>query len=140
MRFSIEEMEAAFTEINEHANPLLAFLGALSGALPAIMVYFLFMEMGGVLLILMLFSPLLIGYFARFVGRTYKAKHRVAVGFVGVTVYILGCVLLGMNPLMYLLVPVAFGVAMSTAKIKLYRVHEWAIEWEKNGKLFKNKA
>lgn len=140
MRFSIEEMEAAFTEINEHANPLLAFLGALSGSLPAIMVYFLFTEMGGVLLVLMFLSPLIIGYFARFVGRTYKAKHRLAVGFVGATVYILGCVIFGMNPLMYLLVPVAFGIAMSTAKIKLYRVHEWAIEWEQNGKLFKKEA
>ena len=55
MRFSIEEMEAAFTEINEHANPVLAFLGALSGSLPAIMVYFLFMEMSGVLVILMFY-------------------------------------------------------------------------------------
>lgn len=140
MRFSIEEMEAAFTEINEHANPVLAFLGALSGSLPAIMVYFLFMEMSGVLVILMFLSPWIIGYSARFVGRTYKAKHRIAVGFVGATVYIFGCILFAMNPLMYLLVPVAFGIAMSTAKIKLYRVHEWAIEWQQNGKLFKNEA
>ncbi|MEM5550066.1 hypothetical protein WNY63_04905 [Pseudoalteromonas neustonica] len=140
MRFSIEEMEAAFTEINEHANPKLALLGALSGSLPAIAVYFLFMEMGGLLLIMLFLSPLIIGYFARFVGRTYKVKHRISVGVIGALVYIIGCILLGLGPLYYLLVPVAFGVAMTTAKIKLYRVHEWAIEWEENGKLFKNKS
>ena len=135
MRFSQEEMLEALDEINKKQKPLLAFFAALVGAIPAVALYFFFAQIGGVLYVMLAIPPAIVGLFARFVGRTYKAKHRVSVGAVGVLVHIIGCVLLEFNPLIYLLTPVAFGVAMVVAKIKLERVHEWALDQESTGLL-----
>jgi hypothetical protein len=43
--------------------------------------------------------------------------------------------LLGLSPLIYLLTPVAFGISMYLAKIKLEAVHIWAIKQEELGQL-----
>jgi hypothetical protein len=139
LRFSQEEMLEALDEINKNQKPLLAFFAALVGAVPAIVLYFFFAQMGGVLYIMLALPPALVGLFARFVGRTYKAKHRISVGFVGALVHVIGCVLLEFNPLIYLLTPVAFGIAMVVSKIKLDRVHEWALDQEETGLLNTNK-
>ncbi len=135
MRFTNEEMEAAYTEINEKADPKRAFGGALAGVIPALVLYFIFAMMGGLLWVMLALPPMVIGFFARFVGRTYKHKHRLPVGAVGAIVHVLGCFLLGLNPMAYLLAPVAFGIAMVTAKIKLYRVHIWALDMAEQGKI-----
>jgi uncharacterized membrane protein HdeD (DUF308 family) len=139
LRFSKEEMLEALDEINKNQKPLLAFLAALVGAVPAIALYFFFAQMGGVLYVMLAIPPALVGVFARFVGRTYKAKHRISVGFIGALVHVIGCVLLEFNPLIYVLTPVAFGIAMVVSKIKLERVHEWALDQEATGLLNTNK-
>ena len=91
--------------------------------------------MGSVLYLMLALPPAVVGLFARFTGRTYKAKHRIIIGVVGAIVHIGGCILLGLNPLIYLLTPVAFFISMHLAKIKLGRVQLWAIKQEELGQL-----
>jgi VIT1/CCC1 family predicted Fe2+/Mn2+ transporter len=139
LRYSNEEMEKALAEINRNQKPVLAFFASLVGAVPAIAMYFFFAQMGGVLYLMLALPPAFVGLFGRFVGRTYKIKHRVSVGIVGAFVHIIGCLLLQFNPLIYLLTPVAFLIAMSVAKIKLERIHSLAILQADLGKLNANK-
>ena len=84
---------------------------------------------------MLVLPPAVVGLFARFTGRTYKTKHRLLIGAVGAIVHIAGCMLLGLSPLIYLLTPVAFGISMYLAKIKLEAVHIWAIKQEELGQL-----
>lgn len=91
--------------------------------------------MGSVLCLMLALPPAAVGLFARFTGRTYKAKHRIIIGVVSAIVHIAGCILLGLNPLIYLLTPVAFFISMHLAKIKLGRVQLWAIKQEELGQL-----
>ena len=135
MRYSNEEMENAFAEINRNQKSVLAFIASLIGAVPAIGMYFFFAQMGGVLYLMLALPPAIVGLFARFVDRTYKAKHRISVGIVGALVHVAGCLLLQFNPLIYLLTPVAFFIAMSVAKIKLEHIHGLAIIQASLGKL-----
>ncbi|RVT48176.1 hypothetical protein EMM73_02470 [Rheinheimera sediminis] len=135
MRYSNEEMENALAEINRNQKPVLAFIASLIGAVPAMGMYFFFAQMGGVLYLMLALPPAFVGLFARFVGRTYKAKHRISVGIVGALVHVAGCLLLQFNPLIYLLAPVAFFIAMSVAKIKLKHIHGLAIIQANLGKL-----
>lgn len=139
MRYSNEEMEGALAEINSNQKPVLAFFASLVGAVPAIAMYLFFAQMGGAIYLMLAVPPAFIGLFARFVGRTYKAKHRIPVGIVGAFVHIIGCLLLQFSPLIYLLTPVAFMIAMSVAKIKLERIHSQAILQADLGKLNVNK-
>lgn len=55
--------------------------------------------MGSVLYLMLALPPAVVGLFARFTGRTHKAKHRIIIGVVGAIVHIAGCILLGLNPL-----------------------------------------
>ena len=128
MKYSKEEMIAALNDINKNQKPVLAFFASIVGAIPAIALYFFFAQMGGLLYIFLALPPLIVGFFARYVGRTYKAKHRISIGVVGALVHIVGCFLLQLSPLAYLLTPVAFGIAMSVAKIKLEYIHELALD------------
>jgi len=128
LRYSKEEMIAALDEINKNQKPGLAIAASLVGAIPAIAIYFFFAQMGGLLYVFLALPPAIVGFFARYVGRTYQSKHRIPVGVVGAIVHITGCILLGLNPLIYVLTPVAFGIAMSVAKIKLEYIHELALD------------
>lgn len=139
MRYSKEEMERALAEINSNQKPVLAFFASLIGAMPAITMYLFFAQMGGAIYLMLVLPPAFVGLFARFVGRTYKIKHRISVGIVGASVHVIGCLLLLFNPLIYLLTPVAFVIAMSVAKIKLERIHSDAILHADLGKLNANK-
>ena len=137
MRFSKQEMQEALNEISQNEKPLMAIVGALIGAVPAIAMYYYFSKMGGVLSVMLAIPPFIVGIFSRFMGCTYRFKHRVPAGIVGAIVHVIGCLLLGFNPLVYLLTPVAFAIDLITAKIKLAAVHEWAIDQKNFGILDK---
>ena len=139
MRYTIEEMESAYSYINKNAKPLLAFIGALTGLIPAFGLYFLYSDMGAILWVMLALPPLVIGLFSKFVGRTYKATHRISVGVVGALVHLAGCYMFQLNPIAYLMVPVAFVISMTSAKIKLDRVHHAAILQADLGKINTNK-
>ncbi|AQS37348.1 hypothetical protein Sps_02190 [Shewanella psychrophila] len=135
MRYKQEEMEEAYAEISQNENPKGAIFGALIGALPAMLLYFVFALIGGHFILLLALPPTVIGIFSRFVGRTYRHKHRLPVGAIGALAHIVGCALLGSSPLLYLLTPLAFFISMSVAKIKLKEVHDWAIYQADLGRL-----
>jgi hypothetical protein len=127
VRYELEEMEDAYAEISKNENPKGAIFGALVGAIPAMLLYYVFALMGGHFILLLALPPALIGLFSRFVGRTYRHKHRLAVGAIGALIHIIGCALLSGSLLLYLLAPLAFYISMTVAKIRLKEVHEWAI-------------
>lgn len=135
LKYSTEELEAALAEVNKNANPIYAFIGAVIGALPAIAVFFFYGEMGAVFYIMLALPPLIIGFFAKYTGRTYEISHRISVGVVGAIVHILCCYLFQASPLIYLLAPAAFAIAFTTAKVKLDEIQNWAVAEAKFGKL-----
>lgn len=135
MKYSIEELEVAFAEVSKNSNPLYAFVGAVIGALPGLALFFLFGEMGGALFIMLALPPIMIGLFAKFIGRTYEVKPRISVGIVAAALHVLGCYLIGFGPIIYLLTPVAFAVAFTFAKVKLEGIHASAVTAAEFGKL-----
>ncbi|GAB4196045.1 MAG: hypothetical protein Tsb002_29100 [Wenzhouxiangellaceae bacterium] len=135
MRFSDEEMANSLIELKKNASPAYGFFAALFALIPAISMYFLFAHMGGALYIMLAIPPAIVGLAARFVGRCYKVKHRLPVGFLGAVVHLVGCYLLQLNPILYLMTPVAFAISVNVSKVKLERVHIWALNQEELGKL-----
>ncbi|MDP5143937.1 hypothetical protein ORJ00_14410 [Rheinheimera baltica] len=140
MRYSIEEMQDAYDEINRKERPLVAFGGALGGALPAAALYFLFAQIGGIFLPMLLMPAAVIGIFARYTGFPYRLKPRIPIGILAMVFHFAGCWLLQLNPFVYLLGPVCAGVAISVSKVKLSRVQEFAIGRAEIGKLGPNKS
>jgi LytS/YehU family sensor histidine kinase len=140
VRYELEEMEEAYAEISKNQKPKGAIFGALVGAVPALLLYYVFALIGGHFILLLALPPALIGLFSRLVGRTFRHKHRLPVGVIGALVHIIGCALLSSSLLLYLLAPLAFYISMTVAKIRLKEVHEWAIYQADLGKLNINKA
>ncbi len=91
--------------------------------------------MGGAFYIMLALPPLMVGFAAKFIGRTYSMKHRMAVGLVGVLVHILGCYLLQVSPIIYILAPVAFAIAFTAARVKLEPIQSHALASAKFGKI-----
>ncbi|WP_152614540.1 hypothetical protein [Pseudoalteromonas luteoviolacea] len=139
MRFSEKEMISALIELKENEKTCLWLLCCIFFFDPAVSMYFLFAEIGGALFIMLAIPPAVVGFAARFVGRSYKLKHRLPVGCLGALVHLVGCYLLSFNPFIYLMAPVAFVISASVAKVKLERVHIWALDQEELGKINTNK-
>ncbi|RUO29573.1 hypothetical protein [Aliidiomarina soli] len=135
MKYSIEEMQHAYAELNKKERPLAAFFGAIGGALPVAALYLLFGEMGGVLAVMLLLPPVVIGLFARYTGFPYRLKVRLPIGLIAMILHIAGCWLLQLNPLLYLLAPVCAGIAISMSKVKLSKLQDLAIDRAKMGGL-----
>lgn len=139
MRYSMDEMQEAYDELNRKERPIVAFGGAIGGALPASALYFLFGQMGGVFLLMLLLPAAVIGLFARYTGFPYRLRPRLPIGLLAMVLHFAGCWLLQLNPLVYLLGPVCAGVAISVSKVKLSRVQEFALGQAEVGKLSPNK-
>ncbi|ALO42768.1 hypothetical protein PP2015_2271 [Pseudoalteromonas phenolica] len=139
LRFSEDEMVSALIALRENEKPVYGFFAAFFALIPAVSMYFLFADMGGALYVMFAIPPAMVGFAARFVGRSYKFKHRLPVGFLGVFAHLVGCYLLSLNPFLYLMAPVAFVISASVAKVKLERVHIWALDQEEMGKINTNK-
>ena len=135
MRYTQEEMQLAYDDISRKTKPMGAIFGALVGVIPALALYLFFSVIGGHYLLLLIIPPAVIGFFARFVGRTYKLSHRIPVGLIGAIVHIIGCYIMGGSVIVYALTPVAFGISVIVAKTKLEEVHEWALYQAEIGKL-----
>lgn len=139
MRYSMEEMQVAYDELNRKERPFVAFGGAIGGALPASALYLLFALLGGVFLFMLLVPAAVIGLFARYTGFPYRLKARIPIGLLAMLLHCVGCWLLQLNPLAYLLGPVCAAVAISASKVKLSRVQEFAIGQAEIGKLSPDK-
>lgn len=135
MKYSLEEMEEALKQLDANAKPMLGLTGALIGFMPAIAVLWVMAHMQLILIVMLAIPPFIIGYFAKFLGRCYRAKHRLAAATLGAICHVIGCYLLGISILFYILTPVAFAVAMVTAKIKLQDIHELAFIQKDLGKI-----
>ena len=135
MRYSKEEMEAALQKLNQKQKPVFGLLGALIGAFVGFVIYMLIAEMGGAIILMLAVPPAAVGFFARFTGQMFKLKYRLPVGIIGGVLHIIGCYMLGLNPLFYLFTPVAFGIAITLSKITLERIHVLAITQQEMGKL-----
>ncbi len=131
-------MQQALAELNQNAKPIMALVGELIGSTAAMMMYYYFAKMKTVLIIMLAIPPFIVGVFSRFMGCTYKLKHRLPAGILAAIVHMTGCWFMGVNPLFYLLTPVAFAIAFIVAKVKLEPVHDWAIDQDKYGQLYKN--
>lgn len=135
----MEEMQSAYNELNRKEQPFIAFGGAIGGTFPAIALYFLFGYIGGIFWFMLLFPAAVIGVFARYTGFLYRFKPRIPIGLLAMALHFGWCWLLQLNPLVFLLGPVCAGVAISTAKVKLTRVQDLAIDHAKFGRLNSNK-
>ena len=137
-KYSLGEMQVALIQLNARANPTLAFCGALAGFLPAIVVYWVMVHMGGIYDEFLLIPPFIIGFTARYVGRCYKTKHRIPAATLGIIGHLIGCYLLELNLVYYILTPVAFAAVMITARTPLHEIHELALVQEDMGRLRNN--
>ena len=135
MKYSTDEMQNAYNEMAQKERPILAFVGAIAGSLPAAALYFLMGQMGGVFLLMLLLPAAVIGIFARFTGFPYRLKPRLVIGALAFILHILGCWALQLNPLAYLLAPACAGVAIITSKVKLSRIQEFTLGQVEIGKL-----
>ncbi|MEM7422051.1 MAG: hypothetical protein AAF364_20415 [Pseudomonadota bacterium] len=135
MRFTDEEMIAALQELNAKQKPMQGLFGAIIGAFVGFVFYLFISQMGAAIIIMLAVPPASIGLFARFTGQMYSLKYRLPVGAIGALLHIFGCYMLGLTPLAYILTPVAFIIAVTLSKVKLERVHIWAISQEEIGKL-----
>lgn len=135
LRYTKQELEDAFGELNSQESPLTGFLAVLIASVPVLFIYMFFSQMTVILLIFLAVPPLLIGYAAQFGGRCYKIKHRLPIGFLSAFTFILGCIVLNVHPLYFLLAPIAFMISFIVAKVKLKRINVWAIEEYEMGKI-----
>lgn len=128
MKYSQDEMRRAFLEIESEAKPKSALIAAAIGAVPAIAFYALLSINNYLLLVLLVIPPLIIALFARFVGKTYRLKHRLPIGAIAAVIHIFGCYILNLSPLIYLLAVVAFVIGVQFSCIKLEQIHYFAID------------
>lgn len=135
MKYSIEELQTAYRQLTQQQRPWIAFGGAIGGAMPAAALYVVFATMGGMYLWMLLLPAAIMGWFARFAGAPYQLKARLPVGVLAAALHLLGCWLLQLSPLAYLLAPVCAVVAMSCAKIKLSMLQQHALLQAHLGKL-----
>jgi hypothetical protein len=135
MKYSIEELQTAYQQLTQKERPWIALGGAIGGAMPAAALYFVFGSMGGFYLWMLLLPAAIMGWFARFAGSPYQFKARVPVGVLAALLHLLGCWLLQLSPLAYLLAPVCAVVAISCAKINLSSMQQYALLQAHLGKL-----
>ena len=135
LKYTKEELELALTEVSDNADPVYAFVGAMVGGIPAIVLYLFFSQMGGIFFIMLILPPFMIGYAAKFMGRTYTIKHRIPVGLTAAFIHVLGSYLAQFDFLIFILTPVTFAIAFTIAKVKLNSVQSWAIAEADFGKL-----
>jgi len=135
-KFSNEELKMALNELDDQQSIKGVIIGSLIGLIPAGGLFYLFGEMGGIL-VWLLFSPAaIIGWQAAYLGRAYKFKYRIVPGIfalvlhLGVTFFVFE-----MNPIMLLTAPLSFGVAAYFGKRKLTSIYETAIWKNELGKL-----
>jgi hypothetical protein len=131
----MDETELAYAELQKNEKPMMTFVGALVGCLPATVIYVLFASMGGVLAFFLFIPGIVIGYFARFVGRPFNLKPRLLVGFLAFILHCFATYYIGFSPLIYILAPVCFAVAVTFSKVKLSRLQEFAIGQAEIGKI-----
>ncbi len=133
MRYTHEEMELALTELTKNAKPMHGFVAALFACIPTAALCYVISTMAAIPLVVLIIPPLIIGLTARFVGRTYRIKHRLPIGIIGAAMYLLYWGVLQLNPAFTLLLPIAFYISFFTAKIKLKPVDIWALEEQELG-------
>ncbi len=126
MKYSKEEMEAAYQQLIQRERPLYTFLGAIA-ALPPAAAFYLFLGSGNwVLIVMLLVPPAIIGLFARYIGSPFRLKPRVPVGIIAFVLHVAGCYILGLS-LSYLLAPVAATVAVVLSRVRLNDIEKFAI-------------
>ena len=127
MRYTQDEMRRAYLEIEQNAKPSHALIAGIIGAVPAI-AFYAFISLDAYVAIVFLAIPAaIIGLFARFVGRTYRLKHRLPIGAIAALIHVFGCYMIGLHILSYVLTPVAFAIAVTLSSIKLEDIHHMAI-------------
>lgn len=126
MKYSKEDMEAAYQQLVQREKPLHTFLGALAALPPAAAFYLLLGTNSWVLIVLLLVPPAVIGLFARYIGSPFRLKPRIPVGIVAFVLHVAGCYVLGLG-LSYLLAPVAGIVAVSLSRVRLNDLQEFAV-------------
>lgn len=136
MQYEKEEMEKAYADLYENERPILAFISALIGYIPASLILFV---LNNKFILGLLFAtiacPAMIGFFARFVGRLFSTKAKMAIAiFVGI-IYIGWGIEGSATPLWYFLTPVPIAIAYLSSGRKLSRLQQFAIAEYNIGKL-----
>ena len=125
--FSQEESEKAYAELVKNESVTLTILGALAGCIPAFAIYAFFTTLGGVLAIFLFIPSMVIGLFARFVGRPFNVKPRIFAGILAVVLHCAAIYLFGFHPLTLILAPACFIAAVTISKVSLDRLQNYAI-------------
>lgn len=126
MKYSQEDMEAAYKQLIEREKPLYTLLGALA-ALPPAAAFYLFLGSGSwVLIIMLVVPPAIIGLFARYIGSPFRLKPRIPVGIIAFALHVIGCYVLGLS-LSYFFAPVAGIVAVILSRVRLNDMEKFAI-------------
>ena len=127
MPFSQTQAIEAYKALESKQKPLLTFIGACIGCVPAAALFMLLSSLEGILVFLLLTPCILIGLLARLVGRSYHIKPRVPVGILGLVFYCAGVIALHLHPMLLMLAPCCFLIAISTAKVGLSRLERFAL-------------
>jgi len=135
-RFEKEEIIEAYNELVKSQSVKKAIVGALLGSLPALLLYVIFLFMGGILLWFIFIPSALVGFFAADFGKTFEFKYRLIPGFIAMVVHALGILVLFPIHVFFLVtLPLIFGVAVFFSKRKLDNLQETALWQHKHGRL-----
>ena len=137
MKYSEEEILKTYEDLNKTSSPWGALIGSLMGAIPAIVIYAFFVQMGAILYVFMLIPPAVIGFAAKFTGKVYLIKHRAIVGLVAGLVHI-GCVYyFNYKFAFYFILPIIVVVAVITSKRQLNRIEDIVVDMHAEGRFNK---
>ena len=134
MKFTEQEIQQTYNELNQTASPWGALVGALMGSIPAIAMYAFFVHIGGILYVFLLIPPAMIGFAAQFTGRVYRVEHRIPVAVIACLVYSASIHYFNYRGWLYFLTPIVFTTALVTAKRRLNQIQDWVVDMQAEGR------
>jgi hypothetical protein len=135
-RYSQLDMQEAYLKLQQQEQPVLTWLGALTGTIPATVTVFLMLSLGGFFLWMLMIPSAIIGAVAAYVGRSWQIATRLPVAIYAGLYHVVVVTFFSFSPLLYLLTPICAFVAFSCAKMPLNHVERLALVAKSAGLLF----
>ena len=127
MQFTQTQALDAYHALHHKQNALLTAVGALCGSIPAGFLFYWFSSLGGAFIILLVVPSLLIGLFARFIGHPYELAPRIPVASFAAVLHCIGVIAFGLQPMVLILAPCCFLVALGTSKTGMSPLERFAV-------------
>jgi hypothetical protein len=129
MRYEIEELESAFTDLVKRERPVVAIFAVIISFLPALFLvslvekYFILN-----LIAIIFFIPAIIGFFVRYFGRLYSGASRVPLTIVYIFLYVWFGYFSEARAFWFLVMPISAAVLYTISRVRLSRCQEFAIQ------------